>query len=73
MLATLVAVLPSRHAGGAIVVTHNGKRHSFAAAGEDHGVRLVAFYADCRHEVERVKTGYRVVLTYHGGSNPPLT
>jgi hypothetical protein len=65
MLASLVAVLPSRHAGGALVVTHNGKRRVFAADGGDDCVDLVAFYSDCRHEVERVKSGHRVALTYH--------
>jgi hypothetical protein len=65
MLATLVAVLPSRHTGGALVVTHGAKRRVLAGGGDDDDVDLVAFYADCRHEVERVKTGYRVALTYH--------
>ncbi|HVR02272.1 MAG TPA: 2OG-Fe(II) oxygenase [Polyangia bacterium] len=66
MLATLVAVLPSRHTGGAIVVRHGGQRRVLAAdGGEPDDVDLVAFYADCRHEVEPVKSGYRVALTYH--------
>lgn len=64
MVATLVVVLPSRHTGGAIVVTHNGRRRVFAAdGGGDLG--LVAFYTDCRHEVERVKAGHRTALTFH--------
>ncbi len=63
MVATLVVVLPSKSTGGAIVVTHNGRRRVFAAGGG--GLGLVAFYTDCRHEVERVKTGHRVALTYH--------
>ncbi len=66
MLATLVIILPSRHTGGSFAVTHNGQRHVFAPAGRDRdSLTLVAFYADCRHEVEPVKSGHRVALTYH--------
>ncbi len=25
---------------------------------------MVAFYADCRHEIKPVRSGYRMVLTY---------
>jgi hypothetical protein len=65
MLATLVVVLPSRRAGGRLVVSHKGKRRIFEAAPDPSALHLVAFYADCRHEVQRVTQGYRISLTYH--------
>jgi hypothetical protein len=65
MLATLVVVLPSRRAGGRLVVSHKGKRRIFDAASDAGALRLVAFYADCRHEIQRVTRGYRISLTYH--------
>lgn len=65
MLATLVVGLPSRGAGGRLVVSHKGKRRIFDAAPDASALRLVAFYADCRHEVQRVTRGHRISLTYH--------
>jgi hypothetical protein len=46
-----------------------------AYRGSKIALSLVAFYADCRHEVLKVKSGYRVTLTYnlllHGDSSRP--
>jgi len=33
--------------------------------GSEKNLILTAFYADCRHEVQSIKQGYRVVLTYN--------
>jgi hypothetical protein len=65
MLATLVVVLPSRRTGGRLVVSHKGRRRIFDAVPDASALRLVAFYADCRHEVQRVTHGHRISLTYH--------
>ena len=52
--------LPSSHTGGELLIEHSGKTVAYqASAGE---VSVAAFYADCRHEVKPVRTGYRVTL-----------
>ncbi len=63
MIGTLVVMLPSRSTGGDLVVTHRNQtvRHS----GSARSLTFIAFYADTRHEVLPIETGYRVVLTYH--------
>lgn len=63
MVGTLVVSLPSAHTGGELVVEHGGERRNYQASKEE--LTLVAFYADCRHEVKPVKSGYRVTLTFH--------
>jgi predicted 2-oxoglutarate/Fe(II)-dependent dioxygenase YbiX len=63
MVGTLVVTLPSNYAGGELVVEHN--EESRAYRGSRTKLSLVAFYADCRHEVLRVKSGYRITLTYN--------
>ena len=63
MVATLVVTLPSQHAGGELVVHHLGE--SVTYRGFDDRIALVAFYADCRHEVRRVRAGHRVTLTFN--------
>lgn len=73
MVATLVVTLPSSYSGGELVVAHNAEQKSYA--GSKTAISLVAFYADCRHEVLPVTSGYRVTLTYnlllHGDSSRP--
>ncbi|MGV6476922.1 2OG-Fe(II) oxygenase [Azotobacter vinelandii] len=63
MLGTLVVTLPSRFTGGEFVVSHQGR--TLRARGSANRLGMVAFYADCHHEVRPVKQGYRVVLTYN--------
>lgn len=63
MLGTLVVTLPSRFTGGEFVVSHQSQTLRSRSSGSRLG--LVAFYADCHHEVRPVKQGYRVVLTYN--------
>lgn len=62
MVGTLVVTLPSTFTGGAIVVEHQGEVVSYRASKQP--LSFIAFYADCRHQVRPVRTGYRVVLTY---------
>ncbi|HTT52013.1 MAG TPA: 2OG-Fe(II) oxygenase [Streptosporangiaceae bacterium] len=63
MVGTLVVTLPSRYTGGELVVGHNEERKSYR--GPKTALSLVAFYADCRHEVRKVRSGYRITLTYN--------
>ncbi len=62
MLGTLVVTLPAKFKGGAIVVEHQGIQVTHRAT--QGPLSFIAFYADCRHEVRPVKSGYRIVLTY---------
>jgi hypothetical protein len=61
MVGTLVVSLPSAHTGGELVVEHGGESVTYRTSKED--LSFVAFYADCRHQVKPVKSGYRVTLT----------
>lgn len=63
MVGTLVLSLPSAHTGGELVVEHAGHECAYRASKTD--LTLVAFYADCRHEVTPVRSGYRVTLTFN--------
>ena len=63
MVGTLVVSLPSAHTGGELVVGHAGKSKAYRASKEQ--LTFVAFYADCRHEVTPVRSGYRVTLTFN--------
>jgi hypothetical protein len=73
MIGTLVVTLPSRYTGGELMVGHNEEWKAYR--GSKTALSLVAFYADCRHEVLRVMSGYRITLTYnlllHGDTNRP--
>ncbi|MGK3995637.1 2OG-Fe(II) oxygenase [Sorangium sp. So ce1024] len=66
MVGTLVVELPSRHEGGIVVVEHHGEKRVFSGAARGpKDLSLLAFYADCHHEVKPVQAGYRITLTYH--------
>jgi hypothetical protein len=63
MIGTLVVLLPSDSKGGALVIEHHDEKVSYR--GSTDQLALVAFYADCHHEVRRVTAGYRAALTYN--------
>jgi predicted 2-oxoglutarate/Fe(II)-dependent dioxygenase YbiX len=63
MIGTLVVTLPSSHTGGELIVEHGGE--SVAYRSPRDSLSFVALYADCRHEVKPVKSGYRVTLTFN--------
>jgi hypothetical protein len=63
MVGTLVVTLPSGAKGGVLVVEHAGRTETYRASKDV--LSFVAFYADCRHHVRPVTSGYRVVLTYN--------
>jgi len=63
MIGTLVAILPSAFTGGEVVIEHHDQKVTFSGARAK--IALIAFYADCHHQVRAVKRGYRVALTYN--------
>ncbi|MFJ9543618.1 2OG-Fe(II) oxygenase [Streptomyces sp. NPDC101225] len=63
MVGTLVLSLPSAHTGGELVIGHAGQSRTYRASKTE--LSLVAFYADCPHEVTPVRSGYRVTLTFN--------
>lgn len=66
MAASLVVTLPSVHSGGATTVQHHAAKKDFRGAKRGpKDLSLLAFYADCNHEVAPVESGHRIVLTYH--------
>ncbi|MBK8254495.1 MAG: 2OG-Fe(II) oxygenase [Polyangiaceae bacterium] len=78
MFGTLVVELPSAYEGGDFIVQHGAEKKVFQAPkGSKTELRLIAFYADCLHEVKPVTSGHRIVLTYqlrHAGGidNRPI-
>jgi hypothetical protein len=76
MVGSLVVELPCKHEGGAFVFQHHREKKVFrGAARGPKDLSLLAFYADCHHEVKPVDAGYRITLTYHllyrGTANAP--
>lgn len=66
MVGTLLVVLPSRYTGGTLCVEHKGTNKRFhRLKSQATELSLIAFYADCRHEITPLKSGHRVVLSYH--------
>ena len=67
MVATLVINLPSKHSGGELVITHQGRQEVIAMPGAASGLEAdyAAFYADCQHEVKPLLSGHRLCLTYN--------
>ena len=63
MVGTLVVSLPSAHTGGELVIDHAGETRTYRASREQ--LTLIAFYADCRHQVTPVRSGHRVTLTFN--------
>lgn len=63
MIGTLVVTLPSAYAGGELMI---GKGEDWTTyRGSRDALSLVAFYADCQHEVLKLRSGYRITLTYN--------
>ncbi|MFQ6198090.1 2OG-Fe(II) oxygenase [Streptomyces sp. NPDC000405] len=60
MVGTLVVSLPSYHTGGELVIEHASRSITYQASRER--LTFAAFYADCRHEVKPVTSGYRITL-----------
>ena len=66
MFATLVIVLPSDYEGGELVIRHGALKVTVDLRADDPSeARFAAFYADCRHEVQPLMSGYRLTLVYN--------
>jgi hypothetical protein len=68
---TLVICLPSKHEGGNLIVRHRDRNVTFSW-GNSMSVEWAAFYSHLEHEVEEVKSGHRVTLTYNLFWRQPL-
>ncbi|KAF2752722.1 hypothetical protein EJ05DRAFT_267040 [Pseudovirgaria hyperparasitica] len=66
---SLVVALPMHFQGGGdLLVRHEGEtvRFDWSQGDQDEPtIKWAAFYSDCEHEVEEVKSGHRVTLTYN--------
>ncbi|MFA7342973.1 MAG: 2OG-Fe(II) oxygenase [Terrimicrobiaceae bacterium] len=65
MFGTLIIALPSAHEGGRLFIRHDGREVEVDFSREDHAFQHVAFFADCEHEVEPVRSGFRCCLVYN--------
>lgn len=66
MVGTLTVTLPSYYEGGSTIVRHHDDKVTYRATAKgSEQLTLVAFYADCLHEVRPIKEGHRVVLVYN--------
>lgn len=66
MFATLVVVLPCDYSGGELIIRHRGKEARVDLhRDEPSEAAFAAFYADCRHEVLPIASGYRLALIYN--------
>jgi len=67
MFGTLIIALPSAHEGGRLFVRHDGREIEvdFSQKEHLHDFQHAAFFADCEHEVEPVRSGYRCCLVYN--------
>ena len=66
MVASATVVVPSRYEGGTLEIEHAGRTLRFAEGGAQKW-RWAAWYADCRHTLESVRSGARVSITFGVG------
>jgi hypothetical protein len=66
MFGTLIVAPPGLYTGGELVVRHREREARLDMQSSDPAeAGFAAFYADCRHEVRPVESGYRLVLIYN--------
>ncbi len=67
MVATMIVVLPNAFAGGELIVRHSGQEtdFNFGKNASDQAIQYAAFFADCEHEVRKIRSGVRVCLAYN--------
>lgn len=80
MFGTLVVCLPSRFSSGELVLSHRGvvQKYDWGSAIETqktpNQLHWAAFFGDVNHQIEMIRTGARVTLTYllrRGKSDTP--
>ena len=72
MIATLVMILPCAHIGGNLVLKHNKSKHSFVSENlQNKDIECIIFYADCQHEVKKIREGHRIALTFNVALDNP--
>lgn len=67
MFGTVVVQLPSDFTGGSFIVSHGNMVDTYSlGSGKEalYGCQFVAHYADCEHEIQPIKSGYRLALVY---------
>jgi 2OG-Fe(II) oxygenase superfamily len=67
MFGSLIIALPSKHDGGQLLIRHEGREIEvdFSHTEHLHQFQYAAFFADCEHQVEPVRSGYRCCLAYN--------
>ena len=66
MFATLIVGLPSRYAGGELVIRHQEREVELDLASSAlDALQWCAFYTDCVHELRPITQGWRAVLVYN--------
>jgi hypothetical protein len=67
MFGTLIVALPSAHTGGRLFIRHHGQEIEIDFSAPQHRdlFQHAAFFADCEHEVEPVRSGYRCCLVFN--------
>lgn len=67
MFGTLIIALPSAHEGGRLSIRHDGRELTvdFSKTEHLHEFQHAAFFADCEHEVDPVRSGYRCCLVFN--------
>ncbi|KAI0856957.1 hypothetical protein F4860DRAFT_528715 [Xylaria cubensis] len=66
MIATLVICLPSEYNGGEVHLSHAGQHQTFDTSESSlFDTTALAWYSDVTHEVKKIVSGHRLVLTYN--------
>ena len=66
MFGTLVVCLPSDHQGGSVILKHQKDEYHFDSSKTSaFGTAFAAWYSDVFYEVQKVTSGYRLILTYN--------
>ncbi|PWY70746.1 oxidoreductase [Aspergillus eucalypticola CBS 122712] len=65
-IGSLVVCLPCQFEGGNLTVQHHGQMAKFEWSRQSSSsIQWAAFYSDCEHEIETIRAGHRITLTYN--------
>ncbi|KAI0444384.1 hypothetical protein F4803DRAFT_511723 [Xylaria telfairii] len=66
MIGTLAICLPAKHEGGEVHLSHAGQHRTFSTSeSSSFDTTALAWFSDVTHEVKKVTSGHRLVLTYN--------